>query len=87
MIPVYQKATTTARRRKKFGAKIGHTGHRRTTPERIDHHQEHRAEVCPDCGGPLNRCAETRTRYIEDIPTIKAEVTAHTLHRDGCPQC
>ena len=87
MIPVFQKATTTARRKKKSGAKVGHAGHRRATPERIDHHQEHRAKVCPDCGGPLNRCAETRTRYIEDIPTIKAEVTAHTLHRDGCPQC
>ena len=87
MIPVFQKATTTARRRKKAGAKVGHAGARRATPERIDHRQEHRAKVCPDCGGPLNRCAETRTRYTEDIPVIRAEVTEHTIHRDWCSQC
>lgn len=87
MIPVFQKATTTARRKKKSGAKLGHAGHRRVPPERIDHRQEHRAKVCPDCGGPLNRCAETRTRYVEDIPVIKVEVTEHTLHRDWYPQC
>ena len=87
MIPVFQKATTTARRKKKSGAKVGHAGHRRAVPERVDHHQEHRAKVCPDCGGPLNRCAETRTRYVEDIPIIKAEVTEHIIHRDWCSQC
>jgi transposase len=44
-------------------------------PERIDHRQEHRADLCPDCGGPLNRCSETRTRFVEDIPEIKPVVT------------
>ena len=29
----------------------------------------------------------TRTRYIEDIPDIKPEVTEHTIHRDWCPNC
>lgn len=48
----------------------------------------HRVKVCPDCGGPLTRCAETRTRYIEDIPhTLESEVTEHTIHRDWCPRC
>ena len=35
----------------------------------------------------LQRCAETRIRYTEDIPYIRPEVTEHTIHRDWCPQC
>ena len=86
MIPVYLKQTVVGPKRK-AGAQPGHKGSRRAAPERIDHRREHRAEVCPDCGGPLNRCAETRTRFIEDIPEIKPEVTEHTIHRDWCPRC
>ena len=48
---------------------------------------DHQADCCPDCGGPLNRCNETRTRYTEDIPDIEPEVTEHTIHRDWCPKC
>jgi Leucine-rich repeat (LRR) protein len=43
-------------------------GSRRPVPDRIDERETHRADVCPDCGGPLNRCSETRTRYVEEIP-------------------
>ena len=61
-------AKPTARKRKgKPGAKVGHAGARRDKPQRIDQHQEHRLEVCPDWGGPLQRCRRTRTRTIEDI--------------------
>lgn len=49
--------------------------------------QTHRAKVCPECGGPLCRCSETRTRYTEDIPDIKPIVTEHTIHREWCPRC
>ena len=86
MIPAYQKPPAK-RRKKKPGAKAGHAGSSRTKPERIDHYQTHRAEACPDCGGKLNKCSETRTRYVEDIPEIAPEVTEHTIHRDWCPQC
>ena len=86
MIPVYKKPPAK-KRRKKSGAKADHAGSRRAKPERIDHYQTHRAEGCPDCGGPLNQCSETRTRYVEDIPEIEPEVTEHTIHRDWCPQC
>jgi len=93
MIPVFQKATTTARRRKKSGAKVGHAGAHRAVPERIVHHQEHREKVCPDCSGPLNRCAETRTLYVKYIPLIKppsssaktATATAATTEPTGQP--
>jgi transposase len=86
MVPVYEKPTK-GRRGKKPGAKKGHPGSRRPAPERIDWQVEHRAKCCPDCGGRLKRCGETRTRYTEDIPDIQPEVTEHTIHRDWCPKC
>ena len=87
MIPTYQKPTIKSRGKKRPGAKQGHPGARRETPQRIDWRSEHRADNCPDCGGRLKRCDETRVRYIEDIPDIQPEVTEHTIHRDWCPTC
>ena len=86
MIPVYEKPAKK-KRGKKPGAKNGHPGSRRKIPEKIDWQEKHRADICPDCGGSLKRCQETRTRYIEDIPEIEPEVTEHTIHRDWCPTC
>ena len=87
MKPPYLKPSA-AKGKKKPGRKKGHPGSRRAAPDRIDHRLSHRAEVCPDCNGPLNRCAETRTRYTEDIPDkLESEVTEHTIHRDWCPRC
>lgn len=87
MKPPYQKPSTNGRK-KKPGRKAGHPGSRRRPPDRIDCRQEHRAPCCPDCGGRLKRCQETRTRYTEDIPEdLEPEVTEHTIHRDWCPKC
>lgn len=86
MKPPYQKSPPKSRKRRP-GAKKGHPGSRRKTPERIDRQIEHRAKSCPDCGGRLKRCSETRTRYTEDIPEVQPEVTEHTVHRDWCPKC
>ena len=87
MVPVYQKPATS-RRKKKPGARDGHEGSRRKTPDRIDARVEHRLEVCPCCGGPVQRCQRARTRIIEDIPhEITPVVTEHTIHRDYCPAC
>ncbi len=89
MIPPYQKPSARPRR-KKPGRKAGHVGERRPPPERIDHREEHRAEVCPFCSGSLHRCSETRIRYVEDIPLpeqLQPQVTEHTIHRDWCPNC
>lgn len=87
MKPPYAKRTASSRRKKKPGGKRGHPGSRRDTPERIDEYETHRADVCPQCGGPLCRCSETRTRYTEDIPERQPVVTEHTIHRDWCPNC
>lgn len=86
-VPVYQKPSTP-RRRKKPGARNGHVGARRKTPPKIDRKVEHCLEVCPCCGGPVQRCKRTRRRIIEDIPQkIEPVVTEHTIHRDYCPNC
>ncbi len=86
MKPPYTKPPPKGRK-KKPGRKKGHSGTRRKTPDHVDWEMDHRADRCPDCGGPLNRCSETRTRYTEDIPDIEPEVTEHTIHRDWCPKC
>ena len=87
MVPVYQKPAAK-RHKKKPGAKDGHAGSRRKTPEKIDARIEHRLEVCPCCGGELQRCKRQRKRIIEDIPQdITPVVTEHTIHRDYCPSC
>ncbi len=87
MKPPHSKPSTSRRGKKMPGRKAGHPGARRKTPEHVDWESEHRADCCPDCGGPLNRCEEIRTRYTEDIPDINPEVTEHTIHRDWCPNC
>lgn len=85
--PVYTKPAAS-KRKGKPGAKAGHAGTRRPRPQEVDERKEHRLEVCPDCGGALQRCARTRTRTIEDIlESLRAIVTEHTVHRDYCPAC
>ena len=85
--PLYTKPPTRKSRRKP-GAKKGHAPARRKTPQRIDRQEDHRLEVCPGCGGPLQRCQRTRTRTIEDIlKDLRSEVVEHTIHRDYCPAC
>ena len=87
MVPPYQKPSIPSRS-KRPGRKAGHPGSRRPAPERIDQHRTHRLKHCPDCGGPLKRCEQTRQRYTEDIPKdITPVVTEHTIHRDWCPRC
>ena len=87
MMPVYQKPAAPPRR-KRPGAKEGHAGARRATPPKVDRRVEHRLDVCPCCGGPVQRCERTRTRVVEDIPEqITPVVTEHAIHRDYCPAC
>ena len=85
--PVYTKPPAP-RRKRKPGAKEGHEPARRPKPQRVDRHEDHRLDVCPDCGGDLQRCNRKRTRTVEDIlESLKTVVTEHTLHRDYCPAC
>lgn len=87
MVPAHLKPAAN-KRGKTPGRKLGHPGARRNLPDRIDERKTHRAACCPHCQGPLKRCQQTRTRYIEDIPqSLPPVVTEHTIHRDWCPHC
>ncbi len=87
MVPIYTKPNTP-KRRKKPGARQGHPGHRRETPERIDERETHPLKRCPHCDGRLQRCQRSRRRIIEDIPEdTRPVVTEYTIHRDYCPNC
>ena len=88
-IPPYAKPNADPKKgRNRPGAKPGHRGTARPTPERLDHYQTHQLPVCPCCHGALRRTGRTRTRIIEDIPDdLHAEATEHTIHRDWCPTC
>lgn len=87
MIPVYEKPAVK-HRKKRPGAKDGHAGSRRKTPVEIKEKLDHRLDVCPCCGGELQKCNRTRTRIIEDIPgKITPVVTEHVIHRDYCAKC
>lgn len=86
-VPGYLKEPKNQRHRKP-GAKVGHKGSRRPPPKNITNHVEHRAKCCPVCGDKLRKRAQTRKRYIEDIPVdIVPEVTEHTIYRYYCPKC
>jgi transposase len=85
-IPVYRKPNAK-RRREKVGAKEGHPGKRRASPERIDEVKEHTLGVCPSCGEALGAAFEVRTRIVEDIPEVKPVITEHRIARYRCKHC
>ena len=83
--PIYTKPPAPGRKGKP-GARPGHVGSRRPAPAQIDRREEHRLEVCPDCGGELQRCRRKRTRTVEDIlKDLRTEVTEHTASQPNVP--
>jgi transposase len=85
-IPVYQKPNVKARPGK-MGAKEGHEGKRRPSPERIDEVKEHTLERCPCCGEVLGSPFEVRIRITEDIPETRPVVIEHHIGRFHCQAC
>jgi len=87
MVPPYQKPASKGRK-KKPGAKPGHTGTRRGPPPSITHHEDHPPQDrCPKCGSVLSDPTMRRFRLIEDIPETQPEVTEHSIPRQWCPGC
>lgn len=80
--PPYAKPPAKGRA-KPQGARVGHPGSRRPTPERIDERKDHTLSTCPRCRTPVRPCKGTRIRVVEDIPVV----TEHTVHRYWCPGC
>jgi len=88
MQPPWRKSNSKSNGgRRRRGAQPGHPGHCRPLPEQINRRRVHRLKQCPHCGGRVRRSVDARTRYIEDIPETKPQVTEHTIHRHWCPRC
>jgi transposase len=71
----------------KRGAKKGHTGHGKPTPERIDREIEVFLTNCNDCGTPLDRTSSVDQRTVEDIPNVVTVVTRYCIERQWCTAC
>jgi hypothetical protein len=85
MTPVYLKQPH--KRRKPPGRAKGHPGAGRRRPVRIDRHEDHTLDRCPDCHAPLGEPVDAYRRVIEDLPPVLPLVTEHTIHRYWCPRC
>lgn len=87
--PVYTKPTRQKRSGRKPGAKPGHTGSRRPTPEQIDRHVKHdELRRCPHCEGEVHAAHKHRRRIIVDLPIdLSTEVVEHTIPRQWCGTC
>jgi hypothetical protein len=68
-VPPYAKAPASRSRRKRPGAKPGHKGHRRPSPQALDRVvQVAELCACPECNGAVNAARRRRRRVVEDIP-------------------
>lgn len=86
MTPIYLKQNHD-KRRKSPGRKKGHQGVSRLRPQKVDHFIEQTVDRCPECQSPLKESIKSYKRYIEDIPSVKPEVTQHTIHGYWCSKC
>lgn len=69
------------------GAKKGHKGHGKPTPERIDREVTVFLTNCNDCGEALKRTSSVDLRTVEDIPKIVTVVTRYFIERQWCTHC
>jgi len=82
-------AETPPREPRKRGAPKGHRGNTRPIPTQIDKEEEvSPPDCCPHCGGShLLELEDFDSRYIEDIPPVRREVTHLRYHHGLCTQC
>ena len=73
--------------KKRSGARIGHRGYHRSTPDHVDEERTVSITQCPYCWSDLSDSATTRTRTIEGIPEIKPTVIRYTIERRYCSRC
>jgi len=87
-IPPYAKPSAPTRGRKRPGARAGHKGRRRPTPEPDQRIEVEALTRCPECGGPVMPATRRRTRTIEDMPA-EARITAteYAIPSHWCPAC
>jgi transposase len=78
------------KRKKKRGARKGHSGHGRKNPERIDETKRVHAKICPHCQKPLKRSDKTHSHLVEDLPSLenlKTRVTQFDIEEQWCTHC
>lgn len=87
-IPPHAKGGRGSRRRKRPGARDGHGGHRRPTPEPDERVEVGELTSCPDCGGPVHAARRRRKRTIEDMPAdTGVRATEYSIPGHWCPGC
>ncbi len=94
-IPPYAKPSIGTRRRGRGrgvpGAREGHAGQRRSSPQRIARREPVAPLTqCPVCHGPVQPARRSRRRVIEDLPppeVMGVEAVEYTIPRHWCPCC
>lgn len=75
-------------RRRTLGGQLGHTGHGRKKPIRIDEEKTVYLTNCHQCQSPLSRSSSHYERTIEDVvvPAV-TKITKYTVERQWCRHC
>ncbi|MGC9385060.1 MAG: IS66 family transposase [Kosmotogaceae bacterium] len=73
-----------------IGGQPGHTKHERPpfTKDEINYFQTHTLDVCPDCGGKLNKVKGSE-KVVQQVEIVKTpiEIEQHTCPRYWCQHC
>ena len=69
------------------GAKKGHKGVGRKSPEHIDRAVDVFLTNCNDCHAPLHRTSSVDERIVLDIPHILPVATLYRIERQWCANC
>ena len=86
-IPPYAKPASK-RRGKRPGAREGHDGRRRPSPEPDERIEVEPLTTCPDCHGGVHPATRRRTRTIEDMPEdTGVTATEYAIPSHWCPTC
>ncbi|MEK7189606.1 MAG: IS66 family transposase [Patescibacteria group bacterium] len=74
--------------RRKLGGQLGHSGHGRKKPIRIDEEKTVYLSNCPHCQSTLTRSNTSYERIIEDVlvPAM-TKITKYIIERQWCNQC
>lgn len=74
----------------KRGAQIGHKGHGRKKPEKIDKTYHLFLSNCPHCNSTLQRVKATQDHFVEDIPDLDKMLVlgiCYQVERQWCSSC
>jgi len=87
--PYAIKSNTKSSPHKRRGAVQGHKGNYRHIPDDFDFQVSVKVDRCPRCQGTnlSDNVQEIRSRIVEDIPSIKPNITKYFIERRYCRNC